>query len=124
MTEPETQKLVIVVTHGSEYPEIATLPFVVGNAALAMEARATIILQSNAVELATKGIYEHVFAGGFDPLQKLVATFLENGGTLLACIPCLEHRKIPVDRLLEGTQPVKAGRVVVELLEASSVVSY
>lgn len=124
MTEEKPEKLVIVVTHGGEEAERATIAFVVANAALAMEAKATVILQANGVVLATKGCYEHVFAAGFEPLKKLVDSFLELGGTILVCIPCLESRKISPDQIVAGHETAKAGRVVQELLEATSVVTY
>ena len=124
MPEAKPEKLVVVATHGPEDAERATIAFVVANAGLAMEAKVTVILQGNAVGLATKGCYEHVFAAGFDPLKKLVDSFLELGGTILVCIPCIESRKITPDQLIPGPQTGKAGRVVQELLESTAVVSY
>jgi len=124
MTADASPKLVVVVTHGGEDPERATIPFVVANAALAMESRVAVVLQANGVTLGTKGLYEHVLAPGFEPVKKMVDTFLELKGELLVCIPCLETRKIPVDTLVPGAQAVKAGRVAQELLDATNSVSY
>jgi predicted peroxiredoxin len=95
-----------------------------GNAALAMDTKVVLILQSAGVGIATRGIQEHIFASGFDPAAKLLGTFLEFGGQLLVCIPCLESRKIATDTLVPGALPVKAGHVVQEIGEARSVVSY
>jgi uncharacterized protein involved in oxidation of intracellular sulfur len=53
-----------------------------------------------------------------------VDSFLQHGGTLLICMPCIEERKIPKDTLLEGTVPAKAGRAVMEVLDATNVLSY
>ena len=122
--ESQQEKLVIVATHGGEDPERATLPFVAANAALAMDVAATVILQATAVTLAVQGCYEHVFAAGLPPLEDLVDSFVEQGGTLLVCTPCLEARKIEATSLITGTSPVKAARVVMEILEATNVVSY
>lgn len=124
MAEGGSEKIVIFATHGGENPEMATLPFVVGNAALAMDVPVTIILQSAGVTLMKKGCYEHVFAAGFDPLKKLVDSFLELGGKILVCIPCIESRKITEDMLLEGAELGKAGSVVQEVLEARAVLNY
>jgi predicted peroxiredoxin len=124
MEEQKAEKVVIVATHGGEDPERASLPFVVGNAALAMDAKVVVCLQATGVTLATKGCYEHVFAANFDPLKKLVDTFLEFGGTILVCIPCVEARKITPDMLIKGAELVKAGRVVQEVLGAKAVLSY
>ena len=124
MAPDEPKKLVIVATHGIDDPERATVPLVMANAALAMEAKVVLVLQSTGVSIATRGMVEHIFAANFDPAQKLLDSFLEFGGKLLVCIPCLESRKIPNDMLVRGAEPVKAGRVVQEMLDADSVVSY
>ena len=124
MEENGAEKMVIFGTHGSEDPEKATLPFVVGNAALAMDVQVTIVLQASGVTLVQKGCYEHIFAPGFDPLQKLVGSFLELGGKVLVCIPCSDARKISQDILVEGTEMVKGARIVQEVLEAKAVLNY
>jgi len=124
MSPDQPQKLAIIATHGLDHPELATVPLVVGNAALAMDTKVTLILQSAGVGIATKGVYEHISAVGFDPVQKLLASFLEFGGKIIVCIPCLEPRRITADDLVKGAEPAKAGRVVTELLEADTVACY
>ncbi len=124
MEENQSEKIVVFATHGGEDPERATLPFVVGNGALAMDIPVTIILQTEGVTLAKRGHYEHIFAPGFDPLKKLVDSFLELGGKILVCIPCMETRHITEDMLLEGTEMGKVGRVIQEVLEAKAVLNY
>lgn len=124
MAESSTEKIVIFATHGSEDPEKATLPFVVGNAALAMDVPVTVVLQAAGVTLVQKGCYEHIFAPGFDPLTKLVDSFKEFGGQILVCIPCTESRKITREQLIDGAEPVKGARIVQEVLEAKAVLNY
>jgi len=124
MAEEKKEKIVIFGTHGPEDPERASLPFVIGNAALVMEVEVTVMLQGTAVLLAKSGCYEHVFAAGLPPLKDLVDAFLQQGGTLLICTPCINERKITKGMLLEGALPVKAARAVMEVLAATSVMSY
>jgi len=124
MSEEKSEKIVIFGTHGPEDPERACLPFVLGNAALVMEVKVTIMLQGTAVFLAKEGCYEHVFAAGLPPLNDLVQSFIEQGGTLLICTPCIQERGITKDMLVKIAQPVKAGRAVMEMLEATSVMTY
>jgi uncharacterized protein involved in oxidation of intracellular sulfur len=124
MAENEPEKVVIFATHGPDDPEKATLPFVMANAALAMDAQATVVLQGTGVLLAKKGCYEHVFCAGFDPLKKLVDTFFEFGGRIFVCIPCIQERQISTDMLIEKAEPVKAGRVIQEVLNAKGVLNY
>jgi len=124
MSEEKPEKLVIFGTHGPEDPERASLPFVIGNAALVMEVKVTVMLQGTAVILAKEGCYEHVFAAGLPPLKDLVDSFIEQGGTLLICTPCIQERKITSNMLVEMAKPVKAARAVMEILEATNVMTY
>jgi len=124
MSEEKREKLVIFGTHGPEDPERACLPFVIGNAALVMEVQVTIMLQGGAVFLAKEGCYEHVFAAGLPPLKDLIQSFIEQGGKLLICTPCIQERNITTDMLVKIAQPVKAARAVMEILEATNVMTY
>jgi len=124
MAEESKDKIVIFGTHGPEDPERASLPFVIGNAALVMEVEVTVMLQGSGVLLAKTGCYEHVFAAGLPSLKDLMDAFLQQGGTLLICTPCINERKITKEMLIAGAAPVKAARAVMEMLEATSVLSY
>jgi len=118
------EKIVIFVTHGADVPEKATLPSVVGNSAPAMDAQVSMLLQLDGVTLATKGIREHIVFPFFDPLKKMVVSFIVFGGQFFIFIPYIEARKITPDLLIDKTQMVKAGRVVQEVLEAKTVLYY
>ena len=124
MTEESREKIVIFGTHGPEDPERASLPFVIGNAALVMEVDAVVMLQGTVVFLAKKGCYEHVFAAGLPPLKDLMNSFLEQGGTLLVCTPCIHERGITSEMLLDQAITVKAARAVMEILGATNVMTY
>jgi len=120
---PDTEKIVIIATHGPDDPERATLPFVVANAALAMDVAATVVLQGASVVLAQQGVSDHVFAAGLPPLGTLLASFFEQGGQLLVCTPCIKERKLE-DHLIPKGELIAAARVVQESLEAKAVLCY
>ncbi|CAB5091490.1 hypothetical protein D3OALGA1CA_926 [Olavius algarvensis associated proteobacterium Delta 3] len=63
------KKLLIIGTHAEESPDKATIPFVIGNAAFAMETEAVVILQSTAVYIAMKGYADMCMQQGFRPLR-------------------------------------------------------
>lgn len=119
-----TKKMVIVVTHGGEDPERATIPFVMANAALATEIDVTVILQTTGVWLAVKDYAAHVRTEAFPPLDQLMKDFRELGGSMLACVPCLKSRNITEDMLIEGTRQVAAATVVTEATSADSTLCY
>jgi predicted peroxiredoxin len=120
----KTEKVVIFATHGPEDPERASLPFVMGNAALAMDSQATVILQGTGVTLAKKGCYEHVFAAGLPPLKELIHDFVEQGGKIWVCMPCIKERQITKDMLVEEAETTAAGKVIAEVLEANATLNY
>ncbi|MCK5635151.1 MAG: DsrE family protein, partial [Anaerolineales bacterium] len=94
MSEKE-EKILYTGSCAGEDPEKASMPFVMANAALAMDVKATVVLMGHAVYLAQKGYVDTVLpGGGFPPLKELVANFLELGGQLKVCIPCIRGRDI------------------------------
>jgi uncharacterized protein involved in oxidation of intracellular sulfur len=118
------EKLVIIATCAEESPDKATIPFVMGAAALAMDVEATIILQVTGVYLAKKGYPDHVHASGFPPLVELQEAFFEGGGKLMVCSPCIEARKIEPDDLLPEASVIAGATLVSEILSATNVVTY
>jgi predicted peroxiredoxin len=69
-------KLVIIATHAEESADKATIPFVMGSTALAMDVDVSIILQATGVYLALKGYADHVHAAGFPPLEVIAGATL------------------------------------------------
>ncbi len=115
----------IIGTHGAEDPVRATLPFVVANAALAMDVKAIVILQGlSGVQIAMRGANEHVFALGFPPLKELMDSFFAQGGELLVCTPCITAQRIAPEMLVEGAATIAGARVVQECLEAKATLNY
>jgi uncharacterized protein involved in oxidation of intracellular sulfur len=120
----EMEKLVIISTTGPENQEKATLPFVIATAAQTVDVKVVVILQASAVLLAKKGNSGNVNAPGLMPLEKLMETFIELGGELLLCSPCIKERHIKDEELIAGTKIIAAGAVVEEVLTATSVLTY
>ncbi len=124
MVENE-KKILYIGTRAGDDPEKAAMPFVMACAALAMDIKATIVLQGNAVYLAQKGYAEKVLpGGGFPPMKELLANFVELGGELKICVPCIKSRNIEESELVEGSQTTGAGALNIEAIEADAVMVY
>ena len=91
------EKLILMCTHGPEDPERATIPFVMATAAQASDVEVVLGFQANGVMLITQNCAKHVFAAGFPPLKELLDIYLENGGKLLVCGPCVKSRQIDIE---------------------------
>ena len=120
----EQEKIIYISTHGAEDPERASLPFVLANAALAMDVEAVVALQGASVFLAKEGMLEHVHSAGFSPLKELVDSFLELGGRLLICVPCIQERKIDEKDLIDKATPVAGATLTDEILSANASLVY
>ncbi|MFZ7125356.1 MAG: DsrE family protein [Desulfobacterales bacterium] len=124
MSEKE-EKILYFGTCAGENPEKAAMPFVMANAAMAMDIQATIVLQGNGVYLAQKGYVDHMLSGGgFPPMKKLISEFTELGGKLLVCVPCIKERSIEESDLLEGAETTAAGQVNLQAMQADAVIVY
>ena len=119
-----SEKIVIITTTGGENPEKATIPFVMATAAQATDVVVSVILQSNSVVLAKKGEAEKVDAPEFMPAKQLIDAYIEMGGKLLLCSPCLKERNITRDDLIDGCEIIAAGTVISEVLSAKAVLTY
>jgi predicted peroxiredoxin len=114
-----------MVTHGPESPERATIPFVMATAAQASDVEVSIGLQVDGVLLVKKGVAEGIEAPSFPPLKTLLDAYIEAGGKLLACGPCIKSRGIdPEKDLIEGAKIVNAATFVKECTEATNVLNY
>jgi uncharacterized protein involved in oxidation of intracellular sulfur len=123
--EEKEEKILYISTHGGEDPEKAAMPFVMGNAALAMDVKATVVLQGNAVYVAQKGYVDHMLpGGGFPPIKKLMDDFMELGGKIWVCVPCIEERHIDEADLIDGAETTAGGQVNIEALESNAVFTY
>ncbi len=119
------EKLLLMVTHGPEDPERATIPFVMATAAQASEVEVVLGFQANGVMLIRKGCAEHVFAAGFPPLKELMDMYIEAGGKMLVCGPCVKSRQLnPETDFIQGATVVNAATFVKECTEATNVLVY
>jgi predicted peroxiredoxin len=120
----DQEKLVIMVTHGPEEPELATIPFAMAGAAVASDVDVVMGFQGDGCLLVKKGVAETVTAPEFAPLGGLLESIVELGGQLLVCSPCVKSRGLTEDDLVEGTEIVAAARFVAEITSATNSLVY
>lgn len=119
------EKLILLCTHGPEDPERATIPFVMATTAQASDMDVVIGLQVDGVLLARKGVAETIAAPAFPPLKELMDIYLENGGKILVCGPCVKSRQInPETDFVTGATMVNAATFVKEVSEATNALVY
>ncbi|MBW1803788.1 MAG: DsrE family protein, partial [Deltaproteobacteria bacterium] len=97
-------KVLLISTHFDDNLEIATMPWAVGNAALAEDKEVTIFLQGLAVREAEKGGAKGLRFPPFPSLNTLIDAFTENGGKIYVCAPCMEAHQVDKNNLIEGAE--------------------
>lgn len=120
----DERRITYIITHGEEDPEIATIPFILANAAMAMDVTPVIILQSNGVMLGVKGSADKVHFKEGVSLKQLIENYVDGGNQLLLCSPCVEKRKLSEKDFVNGAIIVGAARVNEEALTSVNVLTY
>ena len=117
-------KLLINCTHGEDDPERATLPFIVGNVAASADQETVIFLTIDGVWLATKGYASRIHKEGFQPLNEVMRSFVQNGGQIWACGTCTKPRGIGEADLIPGARIVTAANVVEQLASGAASMDF
>lgn len=121
---PDQEKLVIMVTHGPDEPELATVPFAMAGAAVASDIEVVMGFQAEGCLLVQKGVAETVQAPEFTPISELLPTIQDMGAKILVCSPCLKKRGLHQEDLVPGAEIVAAARFVAEVTSATNSLVY
>ena len=115
----------VTITHCKTDPDKATLGFVVANAAQGSEKETLVFLSSDGVYCAVPEEISTINEGTpFAPLKDLVDKFIQAGGKIYVCTPCMKKRDISEDRLIEGSTPAGGAALVEWLSNGSPCVAY
>jgi len=120
----EGQKIVYIFTSAGDRSEDAVTGFTLATVGLSMGHQVTIVLLGYGTMLAKKGYAETVHAPERQPLKRLLTDFLESGGRLLCCVPCIKGRKMETSDLIDGVLPGTAVSVSEEIADADKVLTF
>jgi uncharacterized protein involved in oxidation of intracellular sulfur len=118
------QRLLFVATHAEDQQERATIPFVLANAALAVDRESIVVLQLSGVWLGVKNYASHIHAAGFPPLAELIEVLQEQGGKIWVCAPCIQSRQISPEDLIPRAEVVAGTALVDAVLDAAHTMVY
>lgn len=106
-----------IVGHGSDNSEKATIPYVLANIEVAKpDKHVEIVMIFDGVQMALQGAAEGFNVGPpfeSSDLAGRMSTFMAAGGVINVCTPCLVHRKLIDEPLVEGIVRIK-GSVLLE----------
>ncbi|HUV61450.1 MAG TPA: DsrE family protein [Thermoplasmata archaeon] len=112
----------IVGTHADDDREKATMTFACAGAASALGIKTSVFLTGDGVKLAQKGYAEKLEPiKGMAPVKELLDAFINSGGKVQVCIPCLEARGIDKGQFMEGVEFVNLMDFAAAAVEADRV---
>jgi predicted peroxiredoxin len=101
----DDKNLIVIGTHSEDNLEKAMLTFMVANASEALGIKTKVFLMSKGTNLARKGYAKSLpQMVGMEPMEDLITTFQEMGGTIHVCIPCKDARGIKASEFLVNTE--------------------
>jgi predicted peroxiredoxin len=119
-----SNKFCVTLKHCRDDGDVATVAFVVANAALGSDKETMMFLMTDGVWAAVKGEAEKISVGEpFAPLKELVDKFVAGGGKLFVCVPCLKKRQIAEEQLIEGAEAAGGAFLVGWLSESPACVN-
>jgi len=120
----ESTKIVLICNHGPDQVQQAALALAVALVAQASEAKAVLVFHGEGGLLLKKGTAERLHAPGYAPLKQLLEAYLEEGGRLLVCRPCLERRGLAAEELIEGSEALSSAALAQASAGATRVAVY
>ena len=120
----ERERLLFVFTAAGDRAEDAVTGITLATVSLSMGSEVAIALLGYGTLLAKKGYAETVHAPERQPFKKLLTEFLDGGGRVLCCKPCIKGRKMEPSDLVDGVEAVTAVTMSEEIAAANKVISF
>lgn len=119
----EQKSLVVMITHGTDH-ELSSVAFTIANGGMTAGLKVFVFLTSAGVDLARRRALDTTHVAPLEPLAALVTDFLQRGGTLWACTPCVKARGYGQEHLLEGTTIVGASVMHEQIKAGAATLSF
>ena len=118
-----TKKMLIFC--GSDEPQKAFPPFMLGSGALAIEMEVTMFFTMRGLNIITKGKAEDiVMPGAPKTLPEIVKVMQEGGANMIACSAAFPIVGIKEEDLIEGVECGGVATFVIEAEEADVVLTF
>lgn len=117
------RNLVVVVTHGIDH-ELSSVALTIANGGITSGLKVSIFLTSAGVDIARKRAADMTQCHPLEPLGALLKDFVERGGQLWACTPCVKARGYEQDDLIEGTVITGASPMHGLIAEGAATLSF
>jgi len=109
------RELVVMISHGMD-DEMSSVGFTIAIGGITAGLKVSIFLTSSGVDLVRKGAADMTQVNPLEPLAALIKGFMDRGGKIWACTPCVKSRAYTEDDLLDGVV-ISGASVMHELIK-------
>ncbi len=122
---PMSEKFCVSISNCRQDAEKAILGFGVALTAIANDKETMVWLSADGVWAAKKGEAEQIeVVKAFPPLKELINNFVDSGGQIIVCPPCMKGRAISEDELIDGARVAGGAGLVEFLSDGTPCISY
>jgi predicted peroxiredoxin len=114
----DTRELVVLMTRGADH-ELSSVAFTIACGGLTSGLKVTAFLTSAAVDLVRRKGVELTHVPPLDPLKALMQDFMQRGGRVVACPPCVKARGYGPEDFIEGVE-IAGASVIHEKFKAGA----
>jgi len=120
----ESKKLVVIVTSGFN-DERSSVAWSVANGGVASGYEVTMFLVSSGVDWVRKGGADVARLNPLDPpVKDMIATVMDNGGTIMVCPPCAKVRGYEQEDFIDGVQLAGSTSMLAVVSEGAKTVTF
>lgn len=87
-------RFLVMLTQGPEDPDRVTIAMVMANSGMALGKETVVLLASEGVRIGVAQNIDAIAEPGFASLRELTDQYLESGGQIWACTPCVAKRQL------------------------------
>jgi predicted peroxiredoxin len=118
-----TDQLVILMTKGIDQ-EVSSVAFTIANGGITAGLKVSIFLTSAAIDLVRRNGQRMTHVPPLEPLAKMMEDFINRGGVIWACPPCVQARGYQQADLIEGVTIVGASAMHAQIKEGAATLSF
>lgn len=118
-----TDKLVVLVTKGID-SELSSVALTIANGGITAGLKVSLFLTSTAIDLVRRGGNRMTHVAPLEPLAALIDDFMQRGGTIWACPPCVKSRGYEQADLIDGVVIIGASAMHAEIKAGAATLSF
>jgi len=123
MSDESKRELVVVVTHGTDH-ELSSVALTIANGGISSGLKVSLFLTSSGVDLVRNRALDQTQVHPLEHLKSLMDDFLERGGTVWACTPCVKNRGYEQTDLLPGVTITGASPMHAAISKGAGTLSF